>query len=1050
MEYKFQELSERLDLPVSGVSLHKSAKAEENEKVRTLLGGFTINLQRRTPEDPVANQFLKSEVIKTVKELKELAKPRSELTGEGREQTKIRIELEVSLYVEEGNVAIFLVLSNPESAQTWEEATNIWRRMRSLFSIINHKPEIVESFNGNTLLVRVDPSDSSWRYLLLKERLPPTLTIEPSVFYSKHADGNRLINTSLLMEIAFQASGELEEGAKELERRGDFVADRDRKRQLFISYDRVDRGWAEWIAWCLNKSGYNIIFDAWNFRPGSNFILEINEAIKSADAVLAIISPDYIRGILTHSVWATAYAKDPTGRMSKLLPIIVKECELDGLLAQITPINLIGLDEEEAEKELTHQVDLLYKDSRNKTDKHKVGHEVLPAPGFPSSTPLLRQYSEPSIDDNIVSEIFKLCFQGFRGASQWINDRGLNPNFFSSAGKIYASQLEERYDLIRIFNMSSPIPLRSIYTRVNILKKITARNRATMEDLQKLFELDRRGFGIKQETHDGLQVVNQLDKCVLLGKPGAGKTTFLKYLALQAIDDLLAEKRVPIFIGLKDWSDYGKPLEEYVINQFEICGFPDSKSFVEKLLLGGNCLILFDGLDEVSSNIEDTIGKIRPLLFKYSANKFIISCRIAAYNNWFENFSDVEIADFSDKEVESFVNKWFGSDIQTATQCLMKMNDDESIRELASIPLLLALLCLAFDETLSFPPNKAELYKEAITTLLKKWDTTRRIKREELYRNFSTGRKETMLSQLAFEFFEKGQYFFKQHVLENQIIEFIKHLPEVNESSLELDGNIVLKSIEAQHGLLVERAKGIYSFSHLTFQEYFTAKYIIDNAAKGAIRDLINKHITDPRWYEVFLIVAGMLPKGDEFILLMKHKIDSLARRSLYQIILITQNTMTKQEAKLFKEDIPHGFARSYSLYRMLEHVNQDVENYPYRRHVAFARAYNKHFESAVSISRDTCAELVKFLGLSVNAVFDRLFDTEIEAGSPILYHSGIIEELLLYLKANYLLMRCLNSECYITKDTRQVIADELLSVPSKSALSASRMWMNIKRYFKG
>jgi predicted NACHT family NTPase len=65
-------------------------------------------------------------------------------------------------------------------------------------------------------------------------------------------------------------------------------------------------------------------------------------------------------------------------------------------------------------------------------------------------------------------------------------------------------------------------------------------------------------------------------------------------------------------------------------------------------------------------------------------------------------------------------------------------------------------------------------------------------------------------------------------VVEQHIIDYIRNLPgaQEDEEALQLDSEAVLKSIEAQHGLLVERARGIYSFSHLTFQEYFTAKQI--------------------------------------------------------------------------------------------------------------------------------------------------------------------------------------------------------------------------------
>jgi predicted NACHT family NTPase len=72
----------------------------------------------------------------------------------------------------------------------------------------------------------------------------------------------------------------------------------------------------------------------------------------------------------------------------------------------------------------------------------------------------------------------------------------------------------------------------------------------------------------------------------------------------------------------------------------------------------------------------------------------------------------------------------------------------------------------------------------------------------------------------------------------------------------------VLKSIEAQHGLLVERARGIYSFSHLTFQEYFTARYFVESSDPQALENL-SSHITEKRWREVFLLTTEMLPNAE-------------------------------------------------------------------------------------------------------------------------------------------------------------------------------------------
>ena len=78
--------------------------------------------------------------------------------------------------------------------------------------------------------------------------------------------------------------------------------------------------------------------------------------------------------------------------------------------------------------------------------------------------------------------------------------------------------------------MREPTPLLSLFVRANILEKISARAGLRPEDLAEFFDFDRRAFGKSKETVDGEIIVNKLHKFIVLGKPGAGKTTYLKYL----------------------------------------------------------------------------------------------------------------------------------------------------------------------------------------------------------------------------------------------------------------------------------------------------------------------------------------------------------------------------------------------------------------------------------------------------------------------------------------------------------------------------------------
>jgi len=121
----------------------------------------------------------------------------------------------------------------------------------------------------------------------------------------------------------------------------------------FISYTAVDVRWAEWIAWVLEeKKNCTTLLQAWDFGPGSNFVLEMQRATSSASRTIAVLSPDYLRSAYASSEWAAAFADDPEGIKRKLVPVMVKDCKPDGLLKTIVHIKLVNLSEEEAETAL--------------------------------------------------------------------------------------------------------------------------------------------------------------------------------------------------------------------------------------------------------------------------------------------------------------------------------------------------------------------------------------------------------------------------------------------------------------------------------------------------------------------------------------------------------------------------------------------------------------------------------------------------------------------------------------------------------------------------
>jgi hypothetical protein len=121
---------------------------------------------------------------------------------------------------------------------------------------------------------------------------------------------------------------------------------------FFVSYTQADRVWAEWIAWELESAGYRVLIQAWDFRPGSNFVLEMQKSAAETDRTIAVVSQNYLDSMFAQPEWAAAFSRDPRGEARRLLLVRVEECNLSGLIQQLIYIDLVGLDEEEARSAL--------------------------------------------------------------------------------------------------------------------------------------------------------------------------------------------------------------------------------------------------------------------------------------------------------------------------------------------------------------------------------------------------------------------------------------------------------------------------------------------------------------------------------------------------------------------------------------------------------------------------------------------------------------------------------------------------------------------------
>src|SRR4051812_4862250 len=125
-------------------------------------------------------------------------------------------------------------------------------------------------------------------------------------------------------------------------------------RDFFVSFNQADRAWTAWIAWTLEDAGYTVWFQDWDFR--GNFVLEMNKAHMLSRRTIAVLSPDYLTSRFAKPEWAARFAQDSTSEHDLLIPVRVRECEVQGLLRPIVYVDLLDAPRAQGRQRLVDRV----------------------------------------------------------------------------------------------------------------------------------------------------------------------------------------------------------------------------------------------------------------------------------------------------------------------------------------------------------------------------------------------------------------------------------------------------------------------------------------------------------------------------------------------------------------------------------------------------------------------------------------------------------------------------------------------------------------------
>ena len=432
---------------------------------------------------------------------------------------------------------------------------------------------------------------------------------------------------------------------------------------------------------------------------------------------------------------------------------------------------------------------------------------------------------------------------------------------------------------------------------------------STDEERQKSDKKEREAVG---------EVISKYQRLAILATPGGGKTTLIKRLAIayaypdrsKLVDDNLPDRPwIPLFIRCRQLGDMVKsPIRDILYEIPKRAEIDENLKdafvhIVNSSLRSGEALLLIDGLDEISDegNRVSFVNQLRTFLAIYPNVNIVVTSREAGFRvvvgALSEHCKHYKVADFEDEDIKRLTLAWHKEvvsdrvEVQLEAEALTKtIIDSNRVRELAKNPLLLTTLLLVKRWVGQLPTRRSILYGKAIEVLLMTWNV-------EGYEPIDQDEAIPQLAFIAFTMMKEGVQTISLKRLKEILYLARKEMPEVLGYS-RLTVTEFIERIEFRSSLLMLSGHDIedgtlypmYEFRHLTFQEYLTARAVVDGYYPDRKDDdtlltILNPYLADENWKEVVPLTA--VQGGRKIQPLIRHLIDlckKSGRKSLKSI----------------------------------------------------------------------------------------------------------------------------------------------------------------------
>jgi len=498
-------------------------------------------------------------------------------------------------------------------------------------------------------------------------------------------------------------------------------------------------------------------------------------------------------------------------------------------------------------------------------NRQKRAHErildALTSRGFSKITPELRSNLE-SMVDAWNAQAFD---DAFRPIQEFEIQCARNRNLAAAAksGDLkqllalreseYRQRVAERYGSIELrgiqVNHRVILDLEKVYVPLH-LDEVNHPITATLEGAN-----PRRGI---------LDVLQEHRQILVLGPPGSGKSTLVSFLArLAAIgpqQNGWPARVLPFVITVRQIKD-ADLTPEWLATQVGL-----ELEIVVEALSEQRALILVDGLDEAPETLRSQLAKSVVSFVKSNSKvPFVITSRPAGapgtIMSGLNGFWPSQLASFTELEVNAFVDKWcLAAEESTrsdhaaalnlaaaaASDLKSRISRSGPVKRIAANPLLTTILCVVhrfLGKTI--PEHRITLYEKCTDALLYEWDRAK-FPKDAAVGDLDANQKRVLLRRIASALHESHEAEMAEQEVVRHFSAVLPHLARPAE-----DAQRILDEIRDRTGLLVERRPGMFAFSHLTFQEYFTA---LEYAGRS---ESLFDHLDDPWWHEVIALTAG-------------------------------------------------------------------------------------------------------------------------------------------------------------------------------------------------